>query len=165
MHLMRRSKQLPGSWRWGLWSGFPSGLLLSAIVLLPVQTLAAELTALARLSFWVAPERMADFEQVYEERIVPLLDAHGLVPSERTLREQPRTRVLLTGEPGTGKQQLARALHFGSSRGEAAFVTVPCGALPQDLQEIVGHVTLPAPDDGRVDIIDWCGRHLGPDRG
>ena len=29
----------------------------------------------------------------------------------------------------------------------------------------VGHVTLAAPDDGRVDIIDWFGRHLGPDRG
>ena len=86
MHLMRRSKQLVGRWRWGLWSGLQSGLLLSAIVLNPVQTLAADSTALARLSFWVAPERMADFEQLYEEQIVPLLDTHGLVPSEYASR-------------------------------------------------------------------------------
>jgi ligand-binding sensor domain-containing protein/serine phosphatase RsbU (regulator of sigma subunit) len=36
---------------------------------------------LARLSFWMPPERVADFEAVYEERIVPLLKERGLVES------------------------------------------------------------------------------------
>jgi len=69
-----------------LWSGLWSGLLLSAIVLHPVETVAADVPNLARLSFWVAPERMADFEQVYAEQIAPLLDQHGLVPSKLSSR-------------------------------------------------------------------------------
>ena len=38
---------------------------------------------LARLSFWVPPERMAEFEVAYEERAVPVLEQHGLVVSTR----------------------------------------------------------------------------------
>lgn len=49
-------------------------------------TASAQRPSLARLSFWVAPERMADFERTYESQIVPLLDAHGLVPSSETGR-------------------------------------------------------------------------------
>ena len=41
---------------------------------------AAEPT-LARLSFWVSPERIEEFESAYEERIVPILNEHGLVES------------------------------------------------------------------------------------
>ena len=66
MHLMRCSRLLPDNWlsalKSGLRSGLWSGLLLSAIVLNPVQTVAADVPSLARLSFWVAPEQMADFD-------------------------------------------------------------------------------------------------------
>jgi Nif-specific regulatory protein len=43
--------------------------------------------------------------------------------------------VLLTGESGTGKTQLARALHDSSARAGKAFVELNCAALPDDLFE------------------------------
>ena len=41
----------------------------------------SEEPTLARLSFWVPRERMAEFEAVYQEKVVPILKKHGLVES------------------------------------------------------------------------------------
>ena len=41
---------------------------------------------LARLWFWVPPERMTEFESAYEEQVVPVLPPHGLVPSSESRR-------------------------------------------------------------------------------
>jgi DNA-binding NtrC family response regulator len=69
------------------------------------------------------------------ERMVRLLDLVGQVASSRST-------ILITGETGTGKELVAKAIHANSPRADQMFVAVNSGSLPPDLLEstLFGHV-------------------------
>jgi DNA-binding NtrC family response regulator len=53
-----------------------------------------------------------------------------------------KSTILISGGSGTGKELLAKAIHFNSSRKDAPLVVVDCGAIPANLleSELFGHV-------------------------
>ena len=62
----------------------------------------------------------------------------------RTIDQVARTRatVLLMGETGTGKEMIAKAIHYNSDRADKPFIRVNCGALSGQLleSELFGHI-------------------------
>ena len=54
---------------------------------------------------------------------------------------QTATNILITGDSGTGKEVIAKAIHYNGPLKDRAFVTVNCGAIPETLMEseMFGH--------------------------
>ena len=89
-------------------------------------------------------ERQTDWlrrEMAWEEELV------GECPAMRAVKEfiarvaPTDATVLVTGENGTGKELVVRALHAGSPRRDGPLVEVNCAAIPRDLveSELFGH--------------------------
>ncbi|MDE0883317.1 MAG: sigma-54 dependent transcriptional regulator [Myxococcota bacterium] len=69
--------------------------------------------------------------------------------------------ILLTGEPGTGHEVVAQAIHEASGRRDAPFIKINCGAIPEDWveSELFGHeadaiVGAISPRPGRFELAD-----------
>lgn len=58
-----------------------------------------------------------------------------IIESERILKEGDPPAVLITGETGTGKELVARALHYNGPRKEAPFIEINCASIPNQLLE------------------------------
>jgi len=74
---------------------------------------------------------------------------------------QTDSTVLIRGETGTGKELLAKGIHFSSPRKDGPFVTINCGAIPGELleSELFGHVKgsftgAVAHKKGRIEMAD-----------
>lgn len=82
-------------------------------------------------------DRKYGFENIigHSEVLLSLLDTAARAA-------QSNSTILIHAETGTGKELLARAIHYNSPRRDQPFVTINCGAIPRDLleSELFGHV-------------------------
>jgi len=80
-----------------------------------------------------------------------LVSAHGLIGESQAMQKvlsaiqkasSTSATVLITGESGSGKELVARAVHYNSTRASAPFVPVNCGGIPEGLleSELFGYV-------------------------
>jgi two-component system NtrC family response regulator len=82
-------------------------------------------------------DRKYGFENIigHSDALLSLLDTAARAA-------QSNSTILIHAETGTGKELLAKAIHFNSRRRDKPFVTINCGAIPRDLleSELFGHV-------------------------
>jgi len=88
----------------------------------------------------VVPREEVDKTWMFEE-IIGTSPALKSVLSRISKVAPSDSTVLITGETGTGKELVARAIHRRSDRASRAFVSVNCAAIPRDLiaSELFGH--------------------------
>ncbi|MDT0557404.1 sigma 54-interacting transcriptional regulator [Ichthyenterobacterium sp. W332] len=84
------------------------------------------------------------------EEIRFLTNDHGITAEDNSMKSvlkqidqvaKTNATVLVTGETGTGKELIARAIHKNSTRNDKALIRINCGAIPHNLieSELFGH--------------------------
>jgi len=78
----------------------------------------------------------------WRDEIISHSNRMATVMDEARLVAASDASILIRGDSGTGKELLARAIHRISSRANAPFVAINCGAIPEQLleSELFGHV-------------------------
>ena len=92
--------------------------------------------------------RVPDPDPRHSPALLPPELIIGVSPAVQRVLEQIRlvapknTTVLITGETGTGKERISRAIHYLSNRRKHSMVSVNCGGIPATLleDEFFGHV-------------------------
>lgn len=92
-----------------------------------------------------------DHCKIQSEELKEEYDFHDIIGQSRKMREvfdlvqkvaDCDSTILLNGETGTGKGMVARAIHQKSKRRNKPFISINCGAIPENLleSELFGHV-------------------------
>jgi DNA-binding NtrC family response regulator len=108
-----------------------------------------ELLALARRA--VRSQRLQTEKQYLLSERDAEFNHYGIVGRSRAMEEvlkradlvaQSKSTVLITGETGTGKEMVARAIHHRSAQRDMPLIKVNCAAIPETLleSELFGHV-------------------------
>ena len=82
-------------------------------------------------------EQLQDYRQTSESKATVFVGKEGLaeILKLKELAARSDSPVLITGETGTGKTMLAKAIHYQSARSALPFISINCAALPESLIE------------------------------
>jgi len=94
--------------------------------------------------------RLTSETSYLKAEIDELTHSHGIIAQDKSMKAVLKAitqvaatdaNVLITGETGTGKELVARAIHDASNRGDKPFIRINCGAIPANLieSELFGH--------------------------